>query len=256
VYFPHQKHEGLVGRTQPRPGQERRHGLINVSFKPAAQAQAQAGKNESCSKCHQPYQPQGDSAEEFVTTPPKDLAENAFWLRKDTFKTAPQSHTICFTCHSQEGGLPPAATDCAACHKLTLPGSAVARTEAHGDFDPKMAAAMGITERTTLEKWTRREAVRFRHEWVLHVDLACTDCHKEIDTLAEKGPSVPVLSCGGSGSGCHITPTVEDGGALNVEIAEKKSNPAFQCTKCHAILGKQQVPESHVKALAAGKSTQ
>jgi hypothetical protein len=258
VYFPHQKHDGLFGQTRPRLEPDRRGRLIAVSFNHSAPDQDQSAKNNSCSKCHQTHQKQGDSDEEFVTKPPKDLPENAFWLRRDTFKTSPQSHTICFTCHSQDGGLPPASADCATCHKLILPEQAAARREAHGDFDPKAATTMAITDRSTLEKWSKREAVRFRHDWVTHVDLACVDCHKTaaIDTLAENGPKVPVLSCGGGGTGCHITTTIEDGGALNVELGEKKSNPSFQCTKCHAFLGKQQVPDSHFKALAAVKASQ
>lgn len=256
VYFPHEKHEGLFGHFQRRRFEpDGRGGLIAVSWRRAARGQDQAAKNDSCSKCHQTYQQQGDSDEEYVTKPPKDLAESAFWLKKGTFKTAPQGHNVCFTCHSQDGGLPPTANDCATCHKLISPEQAAARREAHGDFDPKMAAAMGITDRTTLEKWGKREAVKFRHEWVTHVDLACADCHKAatIDTLAEGGPKVQVLSCGGSGTGCHVTATLEDGGALNAEVAEKKSTPTFQCTKCHAILGTQPVPQSHLAALAAVK---
>jgi hypothetical protein len=253
VYFPHVKHEGFFGQSQPTVEPDRRVGLLNVSFNASAQEQDQSAKNASCSKCHQTHQKQGDSDEEFVTKPPKDLPDTAFWLRRDTFKTSPQSHATCFTCHTPEGGLQPASADCAACHKLILPEQAALRRQAHGDFDPKAAAAMGITDRTTLEKWSKREAVRFRHDWVTHVDLACTDCHKvaAIDTLAESGPKVPVLSCGGAGTGCHITASVADGGALNVEFAEKKSNPSFQCTKCHGFLGKQQMPDSHMKALPA-----
>ena len=258
VYFPHEKHEGLFGQYRPRQEPERHGSLIAVSWSYAARGSDQSEKNDSCAKCHQTYQQQGDSDEEFVTKPPKDLAENAFWLKKGTFKTAPQGHTVCFTCHSQDGGLPPTVNDCGMCHKLISPEQAAARREAHGDFDPKMAAAMGITDRTTLEKWRKREAVKFRHEWVTHVDLACTDCHKvaAIDTLAEGGPKVQVLSCGGSGTGCHVTATLEDGGSLNAEFGEKKANPAFQCTKCHAIMGKQPVPQSHVAALTALKSKQ
>jgi Class III cytochrome C family len=226
-----------------------------VPWVPTPDNPPQSGKNDSCLKCHQIYQQQGDSEEEFVTKPPKDLAENVFWLKKGTFRTTPQGHAICFTCHSQEGGLPPAANECGTCHKLISPGQALARKEAHGDFDPGMPAKMAITDRTTLEKWQRRDAVRFRHEWVTHVDLACADCHKvtDIDTLSESGPKVHVLSCGGGGSGCHIT---EDGGALNAEVAEKKSNPSFQCTKCHAIQGKQPVPQSHLSALTPVKTKQ
>jgi class III cytochrome C family protein len=258
VYFPHEKHEGMFGQVRPLIEPNRGARLVRVSFRQETVGKGQdtqPAKNSSCLKCHQDYKPQGESAEEFVTTPPKDLPENGFWLKKGTFKTAPQDHALCFTCHSQEGGLTPPATDCGACHKLLSRGQIVARRETHGDFDPTMAVAMGITDKTMLGKWRRREAVKFRHEWVIHADLSCIDCHstEKINTLDEKGPEVPVLSCGGAGSGCHVTATSEDGGALNTEFDQKKSNPGFQCTKCHGLLGTRSAPESHVSALAAIK---
>jgi hypothetical protein len=259
VYFPHEKHEGMFGQARPATEPDRGGRLVKASFQQQTAAVGQEtppAKNSSCLKCHQDYKPQGESAEEFVTTPPKDLPENGFWLKKGTFKTAPQDHALCFTCHSQEGGLTPAASDCAACHKLLSPAQIAARGEAHGDFDPKMAAAMGITDKTMLEKWRRRDAMRFRHEWVLHADLSCTDCHNtaKINTLDVKGPEVPVLSCGGAGSGCHVTATSDEGGALNAEFDQKKSDAAFQCAKCHVLLGARSAPDSHIRALAEIKN--
>src|SRR5262249_55590985 len=183
VYFPHEPHMGMFGKAKPfKPG--RRPGLIAVGFHQTAsqekkadkQADTPVDKNAVCAKCHETYQPQGDSADEYVTKAPADLAENAFWLKKGTFKSAPQSHALCFTCHSQDGGLKPAATDCGTCHKLLTPQQITARGAAHADFDPKTAAAMTISDKTTLQKWQRRDAVRFRHEWVVHNDLTCTDC--------------------------------------------------------------------------------
>ena len=61
--------------------------------------------------------------------------------------------------------------------------------------------------------------------------------------------AVNVLSCGGSGSGCHVTPTTDDGGALNFEIDQRKAKATFQCIKCHINEGKKPVPESHSKAI-------
>lgn len=259
VYFPHDKHEGMFGQARPAIDPDRGWRLVRAFFRPedaAGGQEPQPTNNASCVKCHQDYKPQGESAEEFVTAPPKDLPENGFWLKKGAFKTAPQDHALCFTCHSQEGGVTPAATDCAACHKLLSPAQIVARKEAHGDFDPKMALAMGITDKTMIEKWRRREAVKYRHEWVLHADLTCTDCHStaKINTLDVNGPEVPVLSCGGAGSGCHVTATSDEGGALNAEFDQKKSNPGFECTKCHALLGARPAPESHIRALAEIKN--
>src|SRR2546430_17191798 len=48
---------------------------------------------KSCPVCHETYQPQGKSSEEFVTKSPKNIGDN-FWLKKGTFKTIPNSHTV------------------------------------------------------------------------------------------------------------------------------------------------------------------
>jgi formate-dependent nitrite reductase cytochrome c552 subunit len=176
------------------------------------------------------------------------LKDEDFWLKRGAFMEPPNSHATCFSCHSVGGGLKPEATDCATCHKLSPPDKL---TEAQSDFDAKFAATMSVKDKTMLEKWSRRQAGRFRHEWFSHAELKCTDCHNvaEINTANGKGPVVNVLSCGGAGSGCHVTATSDDGGALNFEIDQRKAKPAFQCTKCHINEGRKPVPESHSKAL-------
>jgi hypothetical protein len=72
-----------------------------------------------------------------VTTPPTDLPEGAFWLKKGTFKTVPRDHALCFTCHSVDGGIEPMPSNCAACHKLPPPGLDASLTRAHDGFDPQ-----------------------------------------------------------------------------------------------------------------------
>jgi hypothetical protein len=131
-------------------------------------------------------------------------------------------------------------------------------TLAESDFDPRLAATMGITDRRTLEKWRKRQSSRYRHEWISHADLDCTSCHTvtAINTVDGKGPVVPVLSCGGGGTGCHITATAGEGGILNSEVDQKKAKPSFECTKCHLTLGKRPAPESHIDAISATKSKQ
>ena len=59
---------------------------------------------------------------------------------------------------------------------------------------------------------------------------------------------VAVRSCGGA-EGCHITATSDDGGILNYEIDQKKSNGTFVCAKCHLTYGKQTVPLDHAQAI-------
>jgi hypothetical protein len=248
IYFPHDKHIDIVGQGEPG-SQTGRGRFVAVSF-----GGRQESEPKSCAVCHQTYQPQNDSDEEFVTKPPKDLAEDAFWLKKGTFKTSPSGHATCFTCHSEESGLKPAPADCATCHRLLSPGQVVQLTEARGDFDPQLAARMGIKDKTTLEKWGRRNTAKFRHEWIPHAGVGCVSCHNvaQMNTLDEKTKKVPVLSCGGEGSGCHIEATTE--GILNLEVEKKKASAGFQCVKCHVNNGKLPLPESHASAVSkAGK---
>ena len=252
IFFPHDKHVEIVSALRPaHRSLEADAGFLSASFRTRASAQQkEAQKKEaekpnetSCAVCHKTYQPQGESEEEYATKPPKDLGE-AFWLKKGTFKTTPD-HATCFTCHSQETGVLPAPNDCAACHHLA-PASPP-RT----DFNPKVAAAMSVTDPVLLQKWRRRTSGTFRHEWVMHADLSCNACHNvsALNTLDETTKKVPVLSCGGAGSGCHVTPTSDDGGALNLALDERKTKPAFQCAKCHLTLGKEPVPRSHLEAV-------
>ena len=234
IHFPHDKHEGVFGKNWP--GFERGAGARLLRASHAAQAK------DSCSNCHQTYMPQGDSDDEFVTPPPKELAEDAFWLKRGAFKTTPTSHAACFTCHSADSGMSPAPADCAICHRLP------AAPPPRADYDAKLAAAMGVRDKTLLEKWRRREAGRFRHEWFSHAELSCNACHDvaKMNTLDERTKKVPVVSCGGEG--CHI------GGpdaVLNVAVAKKKADPNFQCTKCHVVFGRDPVPASHANAVAA-----
>jgi hypothetical protein len=72
-----------------------------------------------------------------------------------------------------------------------------------------------------------------------------------MNTVDARTKKVKVLSCGGDGTGCHITPTSDDGGALNFEIDERKAKADFQCAKCHLSFGKSAIPESHLSAVTA-----
>ena len=246
VGFPHDKHIDVVSLNAPGFRKDRGW-FVNASL----QEQKKDGPPKSCPACHQTYQPQGNSSEEYLTKPPKNLGDN-FWVKKGTFKTIPNSHTICFTCHSADSGIAPEPKDCNVCHKLLPPSMSV-----KVDFDPKLPAAMGIVDKTILSRWARRmSAGAFRHEGGEHPDLNCMGCHdvarSTFNTLDSKTLRVPVRSCGGP-DGCHITATTDDGGALNFEIDQKKKDPAFVCTKCHVTLGREGVPEDHPKAIPMPK---
>jgi hypothetical protein len=242
IYFPHDKHLDVVGDNLL--DRRRTGGVYFVN------ARMKRAEGESCAICHQTMNPQGDADDEYLTKPPPKLGDD-FWLKKGTFKSTPTSHASCFTCHSAETGILPAPTDCATCHKLAGPA-------VKADFDPKMLTAMKIDERATMLAWRRRDSAgKFRHEWFSHNELACATCHdaaaiRTTDPLTKK---VKVLSCGGDGTGCHITATADDGGALNFEIDEKKKNVKFECVKCHLSFGRSPIPASHAEAVSklAGK---
>ena len=250
VYFTHDKHVELVGRQAPVVKPNARVRFVAAAFA-QEQKEAEAQADKSCAVCHQTYQPQGDANDEYVTKPPQNV-DDAFWLKKGTFKTIPVSHAACFTCHSQDNtDLKPGPADCAMCHKLAPPAP-----PAHMDFDPHTAATEGITDHTILAAWrARTSAATFRHEGGLHPTLACTACHNvtALDTLDHKTKVVPVQTCGGAGTGCHITTTPDEVGALNFEVDAKRAKPVFQCTKCHLNYGKEPIPKSHESTLPALK---
>jgi hypothetical protein len=252
VGFPHDKHIDVVGLNTPTPLKDNRGWFVTVSL----QEKKKDGPPKSCPVCHETYQPQGNASEEYVTKPPKNIGD-AFWLKKGTFKTTPNSHTVCFTCHSADSGIAPAPTDCNLCHKLATPQSlpqSLPRS-LNADFDPKLAKTIGVTDATMLSKWGRRiSAGAFRHEGGEHPDLNCMGCHNvpTMNTLDAKTLKVAVRSCGGA-DGCHITATTDDGGALNFEIDQKKKDPTFVCTKCHIAFGKEGIPEDHPNAIPTPK---
>lgn len=244
VAFPHDKHIDVVGAnlpSQPEKNSGLRYVFASFSYSSGRRNQEEP---KSCPVCHETYQPQGASNEEFVTPPPKNLADEAFWLKKGAFKTTPVSHSACSTCHNEEAGIPPAPSDCGACHKPAVK-SVVAR-----DFDPKTAASMGITDWRMLRQWSRRSSGRFRHEYEVHAALSCSDCHNPtVMNILDEKTLLSVKSCGGGGSGCHVEATTD--GILNYEVDQRKTNPSFQCTKCHINLGKNPVPENHLEVIKA-----
>jgi hypothetical protein len=251
ISFPHDKHVDIVGR-QDVPSRARfpfRLASFEQSTSAAKSEQkAEESEPKSCAVCHKTYQPQGESDEEFVTKPPKDLAENAFWLKKGNVQDLPDARRMLHMPYS--GRSSARVFRLGACHKLLPPARQIPLTQAHDEFDPKLAATMGINDRVALQKWSKRETVKFRHEWIPHASLSCVTCHT-VATLNTLDPKTrtQVKSCGGEGTGCHIEATNE--GILNLEFEQKKANPAFQCTKCHVRNGTNQAPQTHINAVAA-----
>jgi Cytochrome c7 and related cytochrome c/Class III cytochrome C family len=245
VSFPHDKHMDVIGSNSPAA--EKDFGFVSAAFrqeKPKQEKSKEESDPRLCVICHQTYQPQGDSAEEYVTKPPKTVGD-AFWLKKGTFKTIPVSHAQCSACHNTEAGIEPAPSKCDVCHKL-LPFEKVSV-----DFDPKLPLTMDITDPMILARWEQRaSSATFPHDGGAHPALACTTCHNvpTMNTADAKTLKVAIKSCGGA-EGCHITATVDDGGALNFEIDQRKAKAEFQCTKCHLTFGAQPLPENHIAAI-------
>jgi hypothetical protein len=256
VGFPHDKHIDVVGLNRipfrgglPAALSGSSPTLNDVTTVAVSFQEKKPAPPKSCPVCHETYQPQGKSSEEYVIKPPKGIGD-AFWLKKGTFKTIPNSHTICFTCHSADSGIAPEPKNCEMCHKLVAP------MQLKVDFDAKLAATMGA-DKFMLARWGRRiSAGAFRHEGGEHPDLSCLNCHKvdsaSFSTIDPKTIKVPVRSCGGA-DGCHITTNVDEGGALNFEIDSRKKDPNFVCTKCHVTFGKDPLPENHPQAIPTPK---
>ena len=258
VGFPHDKHIDVVGMNSipfrgglpaAASGSSPTLNDISALLVTASFQEKKPAPPKSCPVCHETYQPQGKSSEEYVVKPPKEIGDN-FWLKKGTFKTIPASHTICFTCHNADSGIAPEPKNCEVCHKLTSP------MQLKTDFDPTLAAKMGA-DKVMLARWSRRiSAGGFRHEGGEHPDLSCLNCHKvdneAFRTTDPKTIKVPVKSCGGA-DGCHITTTVDEGGALNFEVDSKRKDPNFVCTKCHVTFGNGPLPENHPLAIPTPK---
>ncbi|MDQ2920823.1 MAG: hypothetical protein M3R52_04295 [Acidobacteriota bacterium] len=242
VSFPHDKHMDVIGSNVPGLKTNSSVRFINATFQKDKPKEERDPK--LCVICHQTYQPQGDSAEEYVTPPPKNLGD-AFWLKKGTFKTIPVSHAPCSSCHNTEAGIEPAPSKCEVCHKL-LPAHKDAV-----DFDLKLPATMGITDRMILDRWQRRESSgTFPHDGGAHPTLSCTSCHNipTMNTADARTLKVAVKSCGGA-EGCHITATADEGGALNFEIDQRQAKADFQCTKCHLTFSTQPLPPNHIEVI-------
>jgi len=256
VGFPHDKHIDVVGLNRipfrgglPAARSGSNPTLNDIATVAVSFQEKKPAPPKSCPVCHETYQPQGKSSEEYVIKPPKGIGD-AFWLKKGTFKTIPNSHTICFTCHSADSGIAPEPKNCEMCHKLVAP------MQLKVDFDAKLAATMGA-DKFMLARWSRRiSAGAFRHEGGEHPDLSCLNCHKvdsaSFSTIDPKTIKVPVRSCGGA-DGCHITTNMDEGGALNFEIDSRKKDPNFVCTKCHVTFGKDPLPENHPQAIPTPK---
>ena len=120
--------------------------------------------------------------------------------------------------------------------------------------DADAAAASAIGDERIREKLLRREAARFLHEEEKHENIGCTGCHIQITSISTLDPQtleVPLLTCGGTGTGCHIR--AKPKGILNVELEKRRADASFACAKCHVNYGRESVPKSHSEAVPLPK---
>ncbi|HKC62980.1 MAG TPA: cytochrome c3 family protein, partial [Pyrinomonadaceae bacterium] len=91
IQFSHDTHVELVGESRAPDQRTVGAQFERVSFSQQKQEEKKKAEDndKSCAFCHQTYQPQGKDKEEFVTPRPKNLADDAFWLKKGTSKTTP-----------------------------------------------------------------------------------------------------------------------------------------------------------------------
>ncbi len=214
VEFPHNKHQDVIARLKPLVPQtvslrSYAHSRIRVSDP----SQTNSLRYNNCEICHV-----GN------TQPP--VAPSAGWTdgfvpAANLFKSAPENHAACFSCHwkSQK----PTKDNCEGCHKPASP------------YLPT-----GVPE---------RKSMKFTHEREQHVK-ECTACHINITKSASlKGlkPDVPITAC----TECHN----KEGLRLDVggELIALDKNKAFVCVYCHTSdVGRLNPPSSHY--LIAGRA--
>ncbi len=249
--FPHDKHQDVMAQIPASVQTATDDFFVRASF----MMQGAQKKIDSCSICHQTYQPENDSAERYVVKPPLDLPKDSFWLKKGTFKTTPQGHASCFNCHWQDGGEKPLSSDCAGCHKLLPSIQTSAQIPTHTDADAALAARMNLNDPAMLAAWLRRHAATFRHEETKHESVGCTSCHiniSSINRLDAQTLHVPLLTCGGGGTGCHIKATIPKK-ILNLEVEKRRDDSSFRCAKCHINYGTEAIPQTHLDAVSVAK---
>jgi len=225
--FPHDKHQDLIAAADsggPRPVH-----FVAAAFPLTDDKQKVTFYN--CAICHKTE----DKLPKFGTRKPgmfKSLADamtDTFDkpIKAEFFKSSPEGHESCFTCHYQFANLP-SKQGCASCHALT----------------PQPYFERSVTERYSL---------KFDHNSSGHTGKDCTACHIRItqnaDVRTMKDADVPISSC----KTCHATQ--EDDKDKNALITEldaraagiKDKKPVFQCTYCHtSAIGRYEVPPSHI----------
>lgn len=232
--FPHNAHQDIIARNERPDGTVPAH-FVNASFGGGGNAEALAyaratntgppaddpppPQYNNCAICHQtsPVLPKfGNRA----PVPGKALAEaslDGFAPRAEFFKSTPEGHASCFSCHYQ--GQKPVSTDCAGCHRPAAPYFA--------------------------SHVVKRYSLKFDHQAPSsHAIKDCTTCHVRItqnsDLSTMKDADVPFMAC----AACHDKHFENEMKKRTESIAAKR--PAFQCAYCHVSeIGRFEMPASH-----------
>lgn len=212
IEFPHDTHQDVIASLrQPARDEEKTVMFLKASLPAAGHfIDEKTKKYSNCEICH-------GSRTKSVVAPPGGWVDGSA-PAADTFKSSPESHAACFSCHWK--GEAPIADKCDGCHKLTPPYTAA--------------------------DWPKRISMKFRHEGggerKNHV-AECTTCHINITkaaTLRGLSPDVPITAC----TECHNKSGQRQD--LDKELVQLEKNKDFLCVYCHTSdVGSRDGPFSH-----------
>jgi hypothetical protein len=191
--------------------------FVNASFRPAALPDDPPPQFNNCAICHQTPSalPKFGNRQPMRGAALAPAAADSFVPGAEFFKSAPDGHASCFSCHYQ--GQKPVRTDCAACHRPASPY-----------FES------GVITRYSL---------KFDHQSPNHVNKDCTICHVRITQTADlatmKDADVPFMTC----ASCHAAQLKDE---TEKRAATRDKPPVFQCAYCHSSeIGRFEIPASH-----------
>lgn len=214
--FPHDVHQDIIAMNERPDGTVPAH-FVNASFRPAAVLEDPPPTFNNCAICHETTA----ALPKFGNRPVRGQALGTAPAENFTpgvgfFKTSPEGHASCFSCHYQ--GQKPIRTDCAGCHSPASP----------------------YVDSSVISRYS----LKFDHQSPNHVNKDCTTCHVRItqtaDLAAMKDADVPFMTC----ASCHAAQLKEETDKRAATVAGKL--PIFQCIYCHSPeIGRFEIPASH-----------
>ena len=199
--------------------------FVNASFSPAAPLADDPPpppQFNNCAICHQTLSamPKFGNRQPMRGQALADAAIENFTPGAGFFRSTPEGHASCFSCHNQ--GQEPVSTNCAGCHRSAAPY-----------FESAVI---------------KRYSLKFDHQSPGHVPNDCTTCHIRItqnsDLATMKDADVPFMTCAACHN--HAKEIKEEKAKRAASMAAKQ--PVFQCTACHTPeIGRFEMPASHGK---------